>query len=212
MLLYLCLTKLSNIMAAKDNSTEQHIKETAMRVFFKEGRFNATTQEIADAAGVNRTLLHYYFRTREILLDIVLKEGKSAFRTNLAETVDPALSFKEKISRLIDVWMEHILEFPYLDAYLVSQMSNTDFLERMKKEEKENSKKTEAFFEELQVEMNAGRIKKMDPTQFLLNFISMVSYPLVMRPLLEASMFKTKRAYNQALEHRKEAILAALFI
>ncbi len=55
-------------MAAKDtgSSTENLIKETAMRVFFKEGRFTATTQEIADAAGVNRTLLHYYFRSRDI--------------------------------------------------------------------------------------------------------------------------------------------------
>ncbi|RYD69366.1 MAG: TetR/AcrR family transcriptional regulator, partial [Sphingobacteriales bacterium] len=34
-------------MAGKDKGTENHIKETAKRVFFKEGRFNATTQDIA---------------------------------------------------------------------------------------------------------------------------------------------------------------------
>ena len=40
----------------KDEATEELIKNTAKRLFFGEGKFNATTQEIADAAGVNRTL------------------------------------------------------------------------------------------------------------------------------------------------------------
>ncbi|HYD90018.1 MAG TPA: helix-turn-helix domain-containing protein, partial [Flavobacterium sp.] len=55
-------------MSAKEQQdTERLIKETAKRVFFGEGRFNATTQEIADAAGVNRTLINYYFRSRDKL-------------------------------------------------------------------------------------------------------------------------------------------------
>jgi len=48
-----------------DQDTEKLIMETAKNIFFGEGRFNATTQEIADAAGVNRTLINYYFRSRD---------------------------------------------------------------------------------------------------------------------------------------------------
>jgi len=42
----------------KDIETEELIKKTAKRLFFGEGKFNATTQEIADTAGVNRTLIN----------------------------------------------------------------------------------------------------------------------------------------------------------
>ncbi len=45
---------------SEDLDTEQLIIDTALKVFFTEGRFKATTQEIADAAGVNRTLINYY--------------------------------------------------------------------------------------------------------------------------------------------------------
>ena len=41
------------------DQTQELIKETAKRLFFGEGRFDATTQEIADAAGVNRTLINF---------------------------------------------------------------------------------------------------------------------------------------------------------
>jgi len=48
-------------MPVIDCQTEKLILDTAMRVFFAEGRINATTQDIADTAGVNRTLINYYF-------------------------------------------------------------------------------------------------------------------------------------------------------
>lgn len=198
-------------MAAKDKGTEHHIKETAKQVFFKEGRFNATTQEIADAAGVNRTLLHYYFRSREILLEKVLLEGQAAFRIKMSEMVNHELSFRGKMEQLIDMWIEHVKEFPYLDAYLVTQIQNGVFWESMKKDDKETAKRTAAFFEELQIEMKEGRVPQMEPIQFLLNFISMVSYPVIMRPLLETTLFKNKKAYSQAIIERKQAIMAALF-
>lgn len=198
-------------MAGKDKGTELHIKETAKRVFFKEGRFNATTQDIADAAGVNRTLLHYYFRSRDILLEQVLLEGQAAFRNKMSEMVEDDLSFRDKMEQFIDMWMEHVLELPYLDAYLVTQIQNGAFWETMRKNDKESNKRLEDFFVELAVEMKAGRVPVMDPMQFLLNFISLVSYPVIMRPLLETSLFKSKKAYNQAISERKGAIMATLF-
>lgn len=198
-------------MAGKDKGTENHIKETAKRVFFKEGRFNATTQEIADAAGVNRTLLHYYFRSREVLLEKVLLEGQMAFKIKMTESVKESLSFRAKMEQLIDLWEEHVKEFPYLDAYLVSQVHNGSFWDTIKKEDKETEGKAEAFLAELENEMAAGRVTRMEPKQFLLNFISMVSYPVIMRPLLEIGLFKSKKAYSQAMANRKEAIIATLF-
>ena len=55
----------------KKDQTQQLIKETTKNLFFVKGKFDATTQEIADEAGVNRTLINYYFRSRDNLVQIV---------------------------------------------------------------------------------------------------------------------------------------------
>lgn len=198
-------------MSAKISETEEHIKETAKKVFLKEGRYNATTQEIADAAGVNRTLLHYYFRSREVLLEKVLLEGQMEFRQKMSENVGKELPFKERISRFIDVWMEHTLQYPYLDAYLVTQMHTGNLLENLELETKNNAGDKARFFKEMEAEMKAGRISQMEPIQFLLNLISMISYPLIMRPLMEKALSINKKSYNKIIAERKEAIMSCLF-
>ena len=64
------------VQIKKDDATEELIKNTAKKIFFGEGKFNATTQEIADAAGINRTLINYYFRSRDKLFEIVLQDAQ----------------------------------------------------------------------------------------------------------------------------------------
>lgn len=199
-------------MSAKDSNTEELIKETAKSIFFTEGRFNATTQEIADAASVNRTLVHYYFRSRDILFQKVLVEGREEFRKKMIERIDPAIPLKEKVSRLIDVWMSHSLKYPYLDTYLASQMHNSDTLEEIFSRSKEENLLMKTFCEEVLVEMKAGRLIPMDPIHFLLNLIALVSYPLSMRPLLEKSLALNKKDYNKLMADRKSVVLKTLFI
>ena len=198
-------------MSKKDSTTENHIKETAKNIFFKEGRYQATTQDIADTAGVNRTLLHYYFRSREMLLEIVLGEGQAEFKEKMSKKIDQTLSFKARISQFIDVWMEQTNEYPYLDSYLVSQMHNGAFLENLVNKSKTNQKELSDFLTDIENEMKAGSITKMEPIQFVLNLISMISYPLIMRPLLEKTFSLNKKSYSKVMEDRKEAIMATIF-
>lgn len=198
-------------MSAKDKGTEELIKETAKRIFFTEGRFNATTQDIADAAGVNRTLLHYYFRSRDILLEKVIVEGQLEFKQKMSEQVNPDFTFKEKIGHIIDMWMEHAKKYPYLDAYLASQIHNSQMVDSIHAKRKPDEEMVKAFFAEMQTEMDKGNIPQMDPYQFLLNIISLVSYPLTMRPLLEKGLELSKKSYSKLIAERKEAILKTLF-
>ncbi|MCH5688001.1 TetR/AcrR family transcriptional regulator [Niabella sp. W65] len=100
-------------MSKRDSATEDLIKDTAKRIFFAEGRFNATTQEIADAAGVNRTLVHYYFRSKDQLFKRVMEDGRNEFHKKMEEMDHPELSFKQKMKHLINIWMEQGLKYPF---------------------------------------------------------------------------------------------------
>ena len=80
-------------MAQRDTGTEQLIKDTAKRIFFSEGKLHATTQDIADAAGVNRTLLNYYFRSRDILFEQVATEAMAEMKIVMDSVFSAKMEF-----------------------------------------------------------------------------------------------------------------------
>jgi TetR/AcrR family transcriptional regulator len=197
-------------MSAKitDQDTEELIKDTAKRVFFSEGRFNATTQEIADAAGVNRTLINYYFRSRNNLFDIVFQDAQDQEHEIMEQIVFSNMSFKEKISRHLDVFFEQSQRYPYLEIYMVTQMNQGNCY----KDKEHMNLLLDKFYLEVALEMEKGNIHKMRPEQFVLNFISLMSFPVSMRPLLQETMGFTKESYDTLLEERKDVIMNTLFI
>ncbi|MGI8637856.1 MAG: TetR/AcrR family transcriptional regulator, partial [Segetibacter sp.] len=111
-------------MPVKDCKTEQLIKDTAKRIFLSEGKMLATTQDIANAAGVNRTLLHYYFRSRELLFDMVFKEALTNLRERLHQVLGSELPFKQKIENLISVFYEELTEAPYLETFIALYLNH----------------------------------------------------------------------------------------
>ena len=61
-------------MEIKKDSTEDKILEAAKNVFVTKGMEGARMQEIADEAGINKALLHYYFRSKERLFEAIFSE------------------------------------------------------------------------------------------------------------------------------------------
>ena len=54
-------------MTQKDQNTEEKIINAAEKVFVEKGMAGARMQHIADEAGINKSLLHYYYRSKEKL-------------------------------------------------------------------------------------------------------------------------------------------------
>lgn len=194
-------------MSAKDIDTEQLIKDTAKRVFFGEGRFNATTQEIADAAGINRTLINYYFRSRDNLFQIVFNDAELEEQKRTEMIVTSKLPLKEKIAAFLDFFFEQSGRYPYLEMYIVTQMNQGC----CHKDPEVMSRLLETFYREIEAEMEKGNVLKMKPQQFVINMISLTSFPVSMRPMIESTMGLSKEEYDTILAERKEIILNTLF-
>jgi AcrR family transcriptional regulator len=108
---------------AKKDQTQELIKETAKNLFFVKGKFDATTQEIADEAGVNRTLINYYFRSRDKLIQIIFDEAQRVEQEKSKIIQNSDLPFKEKIGQFIESSLSTSLQYPYLETYIVSQIN-----------------------------------------------------------------------------------------
>ena len=199
-----CLTKISN--QSKKDHTQELIKETTKNLFFVQGRFAATTQEIADEAGVNRTLINYYFRSRDNLVQIVFDEAHRVEKEKSEVIMRSDLNFKEKISKFIEESLQTSLKYPYLETYIVSQINKGSCHKR--DVEKTDLKK---LYRDIEKEMDAENIEKMEPIQFLLNMISLLVFPSAVRPLIMENMKINDKDFDRLIADRKDIILRILF-
>lgn len=194
-------------MSTRDTGTEQLIKDTAKHLFFAEGKLHATTQEIADAAGVNRTLVNYYFRSRDILFDQVFNEAQEVFSSTLDEVFESSMPFKEKIRNLIHVFTGETTQYPYRQLFIITEM-NRDFVLHSKRS---RVHKVKNFIDEIQAEMDSGKLRKIDPRQFIINLFSLMSHPLITAPLQKAIFGMNDDEYAKLMEERKEIIFETIF-
>src|SRR5437868_13086992 len=102
-------------MESLSTDVEQLIKDTAKKIFFVEGKLHATTQDIADAAGINRASIHYYYRSRKLLFDKVFEEAMLEFNGKLSLVIEQQeLPFRQLIEKLLDFVLKKSLEHPFM--------------------------------------------------------------------------------------------------
>ena len=104
-------------MPVKDCQTKKLIIDTAMRIFFAEGRINATTQEIMDTAGVNRTLINYYFRSKKALIAVAVKKTQKEFKRNADLILSSTLPFRWKTENFIDDFLRNQYKYPFFNHF-----------------------------------------------------------------------------------------------
>lgn len=191
---------------AKKDQTQELIKETTKKLFFVQGRFDVTTQEIADEAGVNRTLINYYFRSRDNLVQVVSDEAHKVDKEKSEIIMNSDLPFKEKIAKFVESSLQTSLQYPYLETYIVSQINNGSCHKR--DVEKTDLKK---LYRDIEKEMDAENIEKIEPVQFLFNMISLLVFPSAARPLIKDNMMISDEEFDRLISQRKDIILNLLF-
>lgn len=199
-------------MPVKDCKTEQHIKDTARCVFLKEGKMLATTQDIADAAGVNRTLLHYYFRSRDSLFDVVFIEALTELREKVHGVIGSKVDFRQKIENLLDVFIEALTELPYLETFITLHLNQEpekckDLFVHLPG----GKERLKCFLKEIQQEMEKGTIPEMKPLNYFINVFALMAYPYVARPMFKNIFDLNDSAFNKLMPERKNVIMSLLF-
>ena len=190
----------------KKDQTQELIKETTKKLFFVQGRFDVTTQEIADEAGVNRTLINYYFRSRDNLVQVVSDEAHKLEKEKSEIIMNSDLPFKEKIAKFVESSLQTSLQYPYLETYIVSQLNKGTCA---KKDIEEDDVKK--LYKDIEQEMSLGKIEQMEPCQFIFNMISLLVFPSAMRPLFMENMMIDDKEFDRLISDRKDIIIKMLF-
>lgn len=194
-------------MSDKKITTEELIKETARKIFLVEGRIHATTEDIGNAAGLPRTSIHYYFRTRDALFRHVFIEALEDLTERLNSVTEAAEPFRVKMERYIDVWLSYTLAYPYLDTFVITEIINQQY----EPVDRKAARRMKDFLKEIQRAMDAGLIRKMDPMHFVLNLFALLRYPSIASPLYIKLFGIKDEHYRKLLKERKDVLMNVLF-
>lgn len=188
----------------KDN-TEAKILLAAQKVFVEKGMDGARMQEIANEAGINKALLHYYFRTKQKLFEAIFKMVFSKIFPNLMELVNADRPIEEKIATFIEKYIDLLQNHAFLPTFVLKEMNrDPKFMATIIKDSGINPAEIFAMFER---EMDQGIIRRMDPRDLLINILSLSIFPFAAHPLFNIVLFDgDKKAYAQFLEARKASI------
>ncbi|NJM25545.1 MAG: TetR/AcrR family transcriptional regulator [Bacteroidia bacterium] len=197
-------------MGVEEVHTEELIKEKAKYLFFQRGLLNATTQEIADEAGVNRALIHYYFRSRDQLLETLLDETLMEKKERVRNILSSRLPFREKIALYINTIVNYGITYPYLDNFIINETArNTEKVREFCLRDRQKS--ADLIREDLAAEIKAGRLAPITPVHFMVNLSAMCNYPLLAKPVIQAIHCMSEAAYKKFLLDRKQVIFMTVF-
>ncbi len=192
------------------SETEKLIIEAARKVFQRSGFDGARMQEIADEAGINKAMLHYYFRNKDKLFEAVFRE---AFLKNMAPIMHIIVStdpVEVKVPVLVNQYLDTMLANPYIPGFVLHELNRNP--ERLiSLVSSSNALRTSTFVSQLEQGMSEGRYRKTDPRQLLVSLLSMMVFPFVARPMLTMAFGLDDDAYQVFINDRRVEIVNAFF-
>ncbi len=189
----------------KKDSTEQKILDAAQKVFIQKGMDGSRMQEIANEAGINKALLHYYFRTKQKLFEAIFKKLIQTAIPDIKEMFFSELSVEKKIAAFVDVYTDLLYNNPYLPLFVLREINRDPHsLAAIMKNQGINPGEVLSVFEK---EMAQGNIRRADPRDLLINILSLSIFPVAATPLLSEIFFNGEaNEYRDFLRERKTSV------
>lgn len=189
----------------QDRNTEDIIFEAAREVFHEQGYEGARMQEIARRAGINQSMLHYYFRTKDKLFEAVFQRAALAVVPPVIAILKSDLPLLEKIERLVHGYIDLIVANPHVPAFILQELRrNPEGLRQMV------GLHTQGVFDKVSGQVHAavaaGEIRPIEPEQLFANVMSLVVFPFIARPMLQTVFGCDDAAYAALLDARKHGV------
>lgn len=189
-----------------DTSTEEKIKEAARTVFLKKGYAATRTRDIAEEAGINLALLNYYFRSKEKLFELIMLETVFGFLQKMAVVLnDEGSKLEKKVELIASNYIDFFIEEPNVPVFVMNEMRNNAKLLFDNLPVRElffNS----VFFRQYQAQVAKGKIREGNPSNFLINMMSLIIFPFVGSPIFKLLTGTKDVQYIELMQERKKLI------
>ena len=191
-------------MTENDKQTEEKIFEAATLEFEEKGMDGARMQDIANRAGMNKSLLHYYFRTKDRLFEAVFQKVAARMLTKFAPVFEKNLTLEEKIRFFYKEHITFLQENPRLPAFILHEINRNP--ERVKKllKKVDFNMLWEKLVEQHKEELHKYNITMETIPQIMTSIAAISVFPFAARGILEGIFENLGVSFDSYVDERKE--------
>lgn len=194
---------------ATDIPTEERILDAARSVFLRKGMVGARMQEVADEAGINKALLHYYFRNKQQLFEQVFCVcGRHAMQGVWEELTQQRPLF-DNIRAFVAAFHAAIEREPLFPHFMLNELQRDP--QHLLKLVDLGKGAREHFFKQVKAAQHRQEIIAMEPFQLMVNIMAWCWFPHVAAPVVKHVGGMDPKAFNQFLNERS-TLVAELII
>jgi AcrR family transcriptional regulator len=187
------------------DNTKEKIVQAAKQIFIRKGMDGARMQEIADEAGINKAMLHYYFHSKEQLFNEVFYGILSQLIPGLIVIFKGDEPFLDKIGAIVSEYDTYMSRNPFLPQFVFREINrDPEQLSSFMSDKGLNFELVESLINR---EVSNGNIRPITFPHLFANIIGMIVMPYIGRPLFQRKLFKNDPVkYDQFLQERKSVI------
>lgn len=186
-------------------TTEEKIFNAARIVFQKKGFAGARMQEIADEAGINKAMLHYCFKNKQLLFEAVFMNAFGQLAPQINEIFNSQETVFDKIKKFTNSYISFVIHNPYLPQFVIQEMNNNpEFV--MSFLNNENRPNPSLLLSQIEKEIADGIIKSINPKQLLLDIFSMTVFPFAAQTMVKGMLQISDSEFNSMMKERKTVI------
>jgi TetR/AcrR family transcriptional regulator len=186
----------------EESSTEEKIFEAAKDVFHRKGFDGARMQEIADKAKINKSMLHYYYRSKDKLFEKVYQLSLMRALPQIVSLLNKDLPLEEKIRGFVREYLSVIKKNPEIPSFIIREL-NTNPSRIQEFFRAQVAKRVQPFIDQVSEASEAGKIKDdLPPEQVIINIMSLVIFPFIGKPILQILFNIDDSAFDDFVDQR----------
>ena len=188
--------------------SEELILNSAMKVFTRRGFAAARMEEIAKEAGINRALLHYYFRDKETMFNLIFETQFKEFFSGIGTILNTAKPLFEKIKEIVQHEIDVLTRHPDLARFIITEVAQQPerLIQYGQKMGINPRQILEVFNQQVEHEVHRGKIIQIEGRQLLMNIMSLCVYPFAAKPIVKTMMQMDEKTFDQMMQKRKEGV------
>jgi AcrR family transcriptional regulator len=189
---------------ATEITTEERILDAARNVFLRKGMVGARMQEVADEAGINKALLHYYFRNKQQLFEQVFCVcGRHAMQGMWVELTQDRPLF-DNIRAFVMAFHTAMEREPHFPHFMLNELRRDP--QHLLKLVDLGKGAREQFFKQVKAAQQRGEIIAIEPLQLMVNMMAWCWFPHVAAPVVKHVGGIDQKAFNQFLKERSTLV------
>ncbi len=190
-------------MTESDKQTEDKIFESATEIFIEKGMDGARMQEIAEHAGINKALLHYYYRTKDQLFNAVFEKIAGRIFAKFAPVFDENLTIEQKIRFFYKEHITFLQENPRLPAFILNEIYRNPQRIRKLLRKVDIKKLWVTLAEQHKEELKQYNITEEIIPQLMTSIAAISIFPFAARGIIEGIFDNLGVDFTDYIEQRK---------